>query len=80
MIPWLMVWQLLSEKKVLLSELIAERKDRFPTSGELNFTVPDATKCLQMMKDLFAAQARGFASCELGFERLSVASALGNCS
>jgi phosphomannomutase len=57
MIPWLMVWQLLSEKKVLLSELIAERKDRFPTSGELNFTVPDATKCLQMMKDLFAAQA-----------------------
>lgn len=57
MIPWLMVWQLLSEKKSVLSEIIAERKKRFLSSGELNFTVSESKNCLQMVKDLFAAEA-----------------------
>ena len=57
MIPWLMVWQLLSESGGLLSELITDRKNLFPTSGELNFTVSDAEKCLEMIKNLFAAEA-----------------------
>ncbi len=57
MIPWLIVWEFLSKSNFSLSNLIAERKSRFPSSGELNFTVPDAAECLQMVKDLFIADA-----------------------
>lgn len=57
MIPWLMIWQLLSHRKSLLSELISERKNRFPSSGELNFTVPDAAGCLERVKDKFMVEA-----------------------
>ena len=37
MIPWLMIWQLLSEGEKSLSELISKRVSLFPSSGELNF-------------------------------------------
>ena len=57
MIPWLMVWQLLSEKKSPLSKLISERASRFPSSGELNFTVSDASNCIKMVKSAFAKDA-----------------------
>ena len=57
MIPWLMVWQLLSEKEVRLSKLISDRKSLFPSSGELNFTVPDAENCIKMVKSAFAEDA-----------------------
>ena len=56
MIPWLIVWQILSEKKMSLYELIFDRKNRFPSSGELNFIVHDAEKCLQKLKDLYFSE------------------------
>ena len=54
MIPWLMVWQLLSEKNVSLSEIISDRKTRFPSSGELNFVVSDPENCLKKIKNVFS--------------------------
>ena len=57
MIPWLLIWELLSEKKVRLSELILERKARFPSSGELNFTVLDVDDCLKTVQDSYAKNA-----------------------
>ena len=56
-IPWLMVWQLLSEKQLSLSELISDRKKRFPSSGELNFKVLDADMCLKRVRYKFASDA-----------------------
>ena len=53
MIPWLMVWQLLSEKNQQIFELISVRKRCFPSSEELNFEVSDAANCMQIIKDLF---------------------------
>ena len=58
MIPWLLVWQLLSKEKQPLSDLIFHRKNLFPSSGELNFVVSDAFQCIQGVKDLFAAEAK----------------------
>ena len=57
MIPWLLVWQLLSENKVLLADLVSDRKNLFPSSGELNFKVDDPKKCLQKIRKLFAFDA-----------------------
>ena len=39
MIPWLLVTQLISTKQETLSELLQARVEKFPCSGELNFTI-----------------------------------------
>jgi phosphomannomutase len=57
MIPWLIVWELLSKKNLTLTELISSRKNRFTSSGEMNFSVSDATKCIQTIKNKFALEA-----------------------
>lgn len=57
MIPWLIIWQLLSEAKSSLSDLICKRARLFPSSGELNFAVADADKTMQRVKEKFAANA-----------------------
>ena len=57
MVPWLMIWQLLSERQSSLSDLITKRKNFFPSSGELNFMVADAEKCLQRVKDSLLSDA-----------------------
>ena len=38
-IPWLLVWEYLSTSNVPLSELMKRQKNRFPSSGEMNFNV-----------------------------------------
>ena len=57
MIPWLLIWQLLSTKNQPICDLISERQNRFPSSGELNFTVSDADKCIKRVKDIFISDA-----------------------
>ena len=57
MIPWLMVWEYLSVSNILVSELISERSNRFPSSGELNFTVPNAATCKDRVQNQFASKA-----------------------
>ena len=54
MIPWLVIWELMSTKNVSLFELIYERSRRFPSSGELNFVVSDVEKCIEIVKEYFA--------------------------
>jgi phosphomannomutase len=56
-IPWLLVWETLSTSKLSLSDLIAERKNRFPSSGELNFTVDDASTCIERVHNHFVSKA-----------------------
>ena len=47
MIPWLLVWEYLSTSNISLLDVISERRNRFPSSGELNFTVADAAECIE---------------------------------
>ena len=56
-IPWLLIWEYLSISNHLLSDLIAEQTNRFPSSGELNFTVPNAAKCIERVQNYFASSA-----------------------
>ncbi len=42
MIPWLLVVELLSKKGLSLAELINVRREKFPSSGEINFRVADS--------------------------------------
>ncbi|MFL2765836.1 MAG: phosphomannomutase [Paracoccaceae bacterium] len=56
-IPWLLVWECLSKSNLSLSDLISERKNRFPSSGELNFTVSNAAKCLERVENHFISNA-----------------------
>ena len=52
-----MVWEYLSISNLSLSDLIAEQRNRFPSSGELNFTVLDAAKCMERVQNYFASSA-----------------------
>lgn len=56
-IPWLLVWEYLSKSNLSLSNLIAEKRIRFPSSGELNFKVPKAAKLLERVQNYFASSA-----------------------
>ena len=57
MIPWLLVAELLSTTGKSLSELVGARQKLFPASGEINRQVDDAAVTLQMLHDLYAADA-----------------------
>ena len=56
-IPWLLVWEYLSTSNLSLSHLTADQKNRFPSSGELNFTVPNAAKCIERVYNHFVSKA-----------------------
>jgi phosphomannomutase len=43
MIPWLLVAELMGRRGVPLSDLVEARRTAFPSSGEINFRVADAT-------------------------------------
>ncbi|WP_424943480.1 phosphomannomutase [Aliiroseovarius crassostreae] len=57
MIPWLLVVELLSRKKVSLADLIRDRRARFPSSGEINFRVADAGASVAKVEAGYADQA-----------------------
>ena len=56
-IPWLLIWEHLSGCNLSLSELISQRRNRFPSSGELNFTVPNAETCIEKVQNHFVSEA-----------------------
>ena len=56
-IPLLLVWEHLSSTNLSLSDLIAEQKNRFPSSGELNFTLFNAANCIESVQNYFAKKA-----------------------
>lgn len=53
MIPWLLVAELLSHSGQPFSELVDERKQAFPCSGELNFKVQDVAQVLAAIESHF---------------------------
>ncbi|WP_120511416.1 phosphomannomutase CpsG [Photobacterium salinisoli] len=57
MIPWLLVAQLLSVKGRRLSELVAERMQAYPASGEINLTVTDTDDAIATVRAVFEPDA-----------------------
>ena len=53
MLPWL-DWEFLSKKRSL-SEIMLERSVSFPSSGEKNFEVSDAARCLGEVKKFYSS-------------------------
>ena len=53
MIPWLLVWQLMSRTNTTLSEMLAERMKCFPVSGEINRMVDDPDAVLARIEKLY---------------------------
>ncbi|MEA3545382.1 MAG: phosphomannomutase, partial [Thermodesulfobacteriota bacterium] len=58
MIPWLMVVELMSQRGVSLSELVAERMEKFPASGEINRQVENSTQVLATIRERYESAAR----------------------
>lgn len=57
MIPWLLVAELVSRKGQSLRDLLAERRARFPSSGEVNFRVASVPKSVAAVEAVFAPLA-----------------------
>lgn len=53
MIPWLLVWQLMSKTDQALSRLVDERMAAFPVSGEINRRVADPAAALGRVRQAF---------------------------
>ncbi len=53
MIPWLLVCQLISRTGKTLSELVQDRQQRFPVSGELNTKIADPQGALAHMRAVY---------------------------
>ena len=53
MIPWLLVWQLMSRKNMELSKMLAERMALYPVSGEINLKVADPDAVLACIENYF---------------------------
>ena len=58
MIPWLLVAQLVSTSGKTLSELVNDRMELFPASGEINRKVADAPSAIQKLTDLYGKDAK----------------------
>lgn len=58
MLPWLLVVQILSQKGVPFSELLAERMRRYPVSGEINREVADADAVLAALEATYGPSGR----------------------
>ena len=59
MIPWLLVAEQIAHTGKKLSELVGERVQRFPASGEINRKLDDPTAALARMKESYGPKANG---------------------
>ena len=50
MIPWLLVVELLSRKKTSLKQEVEDRICAYPSSGEINLTIQDATEAIENVR------------------------------
>ena len=57
MIPWLLVWQVMSRTKMPLSAMLAERIRLFPVSGEINRVVDDPDAVLALIESRYGDSA-----------------------
>ena len=51
MIPWLLIAELVSTTGLSLADLVRDRMAKFPTSGEINFTIEDPISAIQQVED-----------------------------
>jgi phosphomannomutase len=59
MIPFLQVLEAISEDGRPLSEMLAERIALFPVSGEINLTLSDPARALEVIRQRYAAASLG---------------------
>ncbi len=57
MIPWLLVMARIAETGASLAELVAERREIFPSSGEMNFRVGDPAEVIERIVGAFGPGA-----------------------
>ena len=57
MIPWLLVWELISTSGKSLGQLLKKCRANFPSSGELNFRAKDPAACLKAAEERYGANA-----------------------
>ncbi|WP_285834465.1 phosphomannomutase CpsG [Kangiella sp. TOML190] len=57
MIPWLLIVELLSKKDAKLSQLVAERINKYPSSGEINRRLVDPDKAIEQVLNKYKPQA-----------------------
>ena len=57
MIPWLLIWELISKSGRSLGHLLQDCRARFPSSGEMNFTVANAGACLESAEAQYGPDA-----------------------
>jgi phosphomannomutase len=57
MIPWLLIAELMGRRAAPLADLVSERMAAFPSSGEINFRVPDPEAAIARVEAAFAADA-----------------------
>ena len=50
MIPWLLVAELICVKSQALSDMVKDRIQKYPSSGEINFTVKDAKSVFERIQ------------------------------
>lgn len=58
MITWLLVLELLCKAGKPFSELMQERMDRFPISGEINSTVKDGKAMLEKLEEIYGKEGK----------------------
>ncbi len=56
MIPWLLLTQMMSDQNKSLAELVDERIEKFPVSGEINVEAENPTEVIASVKAHFADQ------------------------
>ncbi len=59
MIPWLLVAGLVARGDQPLSALVGDLRRRFPSSGEINFSLADPAAALQRIEATYGPQAKG---------------------
>ena len=57
MIPWLLVAELMGRTGQSLAALLADRRAAFPSSGEINFRVPDTAAAIARIEATYAPRA-----------------------
>ena len=57
MVPWLLIAGIMSERKLSLSQLVGERMNAFPASGEINRKVKDAAAVIARVESEYTPRA-----------------------
>lgn len=57
MIPWMLVAELISQSNKSLSSLVSARMDKYPCSGEFNYTVKNSNESINRVRQQFESSA-----------------------